>query len=106
MHITNQPVDITLANFLLRVVAHQHPPVLEGFDVLAGDANVYDVEVHPARLAGNVAGFADGANRFLDVVDDAPHDAVGLDLSRAQDLEPAVLIAFADQGADLRGADV
>ena len=81
MHITNQPVNVALANFLLCIIPNEHPAMLQGFDVLAGDADVNYIEIHATGVAGLFAGANYGFDRFFDVIHDAAHDAFGLDFT-------------------------
>jgi len=81
VHIANQAINVALADLVLGIIPNKHPAVLQALDVLAGDANVHDVEVFATGLAGQVAGFGDGANGLLDVGDDAAHDSLRFDLS-------------------------
>ena len=106
VHIADKPVDIPLADLFTGVVANEHAPVLKAFDVLAGDADVDDIEIYPAGLAGHIASVLNGLDRFFDIIHDAAHDAFGFYFARSQDFELAVLVAFTDQGANFGGTDV
>jgi hypothetical protein len=80
--------------------------VLQTLDVLASNANVDNVEVFTTHRTGQLRRFGDSADGFLDVRNDAPHDALGFNLTGSEDFEPPVLVPPAYQRADFGGADV
>ena len=106
VHVADQPVDVPLGDLVLGVIAHQHAAVLQALDVLAGNTDVDNVKRLATRLLGQFAGLADGADGFLNVGNDAPHDALGFHLAGAEDFQTPVSVALPHEGADFGGADV
>ena len=79
---------------------------VEPLDVRAGHRQVDGVDLDAGHQLGLVDGLLDRVDRGLEVDDHAAPDAARLGDADADDVEAAVVDQLADDGADLRRADV
>ena len=95
--------DVGLAD--LAVLQRHHAAAAEALDVAAGDAGVHVGDLGAGHGLGLVDGPLNGAHRRLDVVHHALAQALRRVRTDADDVD-ALVGEFADDGADLRRADV
>jgi len=79
---------------------------VEAFDVLPADADEGAVDLPARQALGALDRVRDGADRLVDVDDDALLEAGRGDGPVAHDRQPPVATHLADERADLAGADV
>ena len=79
---------------------------VDALDVAPGHAGVHPVHLAARHELRRLDGVLDGLHGGLDVDDDAPAQAAGGRGAHADDLQLSGLVELADDGADLRRADV
>ena len=79
---------------------------VERLDVRAGQPEVHRVDLDAGGQLGFVDRLLDRLDRRLEVDDDAAADALRVGQADPDDVEPAVVGHLADDGGDLRRADV
>jgi hypothetical protein len=105
-HIVHQPVDVAAGNFRVIAFTGKDTAVLQTFDVLAGNADVYGTELHARLPFGDFHRFADGVHCFFDVADDATQDAYAFDFADTDNFEFSMTVPAASEAAYLCGTDV
>ncbi len=96
-----------IAHDLAALAGHRdHAPAVEALDVRTGDREMHGVDLHAGRQLGFLDRLLDRFDGRFEVGDDAPADAMRLGDADADDVEAVFVDQLADNGGDLRGADV
>jgi hypothetical protein len=99
-HIVYEAVNVAIGDFSVIAFAGKNAPMLQAFDVLSGNADVYGAELHAGISLADFHGFADSANGFFDVGDHAAQYTRAFDFADSDDFEFAVRIFTPGEAAD------
>ena len=66
-HITNQAIDIVSINLVEIVLSSQDTTMLQAFDMLASNTDVYGIKINLRRTTRIIYGLANSINGFFDV---------------------------------------
>jgi hypothetical protein len=91
-HVVHEAVNVAVGDFGVIAFAGQDATMLQAFDVLSGNADVYGAELHAGIALADFHGFTDGANGFFDVGDHAAQYADAFDFADSDDFEFAVRV--------------
>ncbi len=99
-HVVHEAVNVAVSDFGVIAFAGQDATMLQAFNVLSGDADVYAAELHAGIALADFHRFADGANGFFDVGDHAAQYTRAFDFADSDDFEFAVRIFTPGEAAD------
>ena len=98
--------DIVASDLAVLACNGDHSPAVEPFDVRSRERKVHEVDFDTSHQLGFLDRLLDGVDGSLEIDDHTALDASRLGNAHPDDIETAVLEAFADDAGDRRCADV
>ena len=105
-HVLDERLDVLLADFRFKVLAGDHAAVLEGLDVLPGDADVHELDLGTHLHLGFLNRLLDRRHRAVDVGHHAAGHPHRLAASEAEQFNFPEFVLAPDEAGDFGGPDV